>query len=522
MAEVRDDDVDWDEYGSAALAAAAKQQAAQMSLEFGTRSNEMRRYFDNAFRKDLPNTLYAIAASRPDDPKTVCGQILAQKKHVDELPQMPKTKDPVLLTSGPRQFLRSTIHDVVATGIAHAFIEQPKRPLSELGLFVITSEGDGLVEMIRPYAENKGFKELKAACKPLFDKVRAKRQSQEDPRLTDQDRFNTLGELEDTIDLAQGREFFQLVGQHYFKGHRLDLYLDEDKFERFDFDGSFLWNYKETFRCLKNILQEKFEEGGGEHEMEVPVMTPEENGIEKIRRLGKGGQGAAWLANSEKYGQVALKIYSKDDPNASRIYELIDELELLQKLEKCTNIVMAYEIFQDQSSLYCVTEMMNGGDLVGLRQKCTEHDVTMDEKYFQKIFRQCLYGLEHLHRRANMHCDIKEPNIMMRNTDYAFPEIAIIDMGMARSAAGHGLGGGTPGYMPPETLRTNIWYPKGDIFSLGVTFFQLLADLVPDEKTGKLGMFQEGATSIKDVHNFVCSRVPPFHLIEESYHAAKP
>merc|ERR1711865_1020957 len=73
------------------------------------------------------------------------------------------------------------------------------------------------------------------------------------------------------------------------------------------------------------------------------------------------------------------------------------------------------------------------------------------------------------------------------------------------------------GYIPPETNTRHVWYPKGDIFSLGVTFFQLLADKTPYEKTGKFGIFQEGFQTMEDVIMFTATRPLPLHLISGKY-----
>jgi len=156
-----------------------------------------------------------------------------------------------------------------------------------------------------------------------------------------------------------------------------------------------------------------------------------------------------------------------------------------------------------------------GGDFESLRKKAQTAGVPLTEDYYKGLFRQCLKGLSHIHMRCIMHCDIKEPNIMLKTTNIAEPHIAFIDLGMARVAAGPGLAGGTPGYRPPETNANNVWYPRGDIFSLGVTFFQLLANKVPDAHTGQLGIFQEGARSVEDCVRFVASRPVPTRLISK-------
>lgn len=106
---------------------------------------------------------------------------------------------------------------------------------------------------------------------------------------------------------------------------------------------------------------------------------------------------------------------------------------------------------------------------------------------------------------------------MIKNNDLRNPQLAIIDFGLAHVCAGPGEAGGTPGYVPPETNARHIWYPKGDIFALGVAFFQLLADKTPNEKLGKFGVFQEGFRTLDDVVRFTATRPLPLHLIEKEY-----
>merc|ERR1719265_849628 len=118
----------------------------------------------------------------------------------------------------------------------------------------------------------------------------------------------------------------------------------------------------------------------------------------------------------------------------------------------------------------------------------------MTQSWFRNIFSQAFQALGHMHRHAVMHCDIKEPNLMLRTKDYKSPLVVIIDLGLAKSFDVD-QSGGTPGYMPPEVVDlftggTGAWFPRGDVFSMGVTMFQVIADMVPDEKIGKMGMFQ--------------------------------
>jgi len=105
--------------------------------------------------------------------------------------------------------------------------------------------------------------------------------------------------------------------------------------------------------------------------------------------------------------------------------------------------------------------------------KAHEHGVTPTIDWVGGVFKQVLEGLTYLHSQMIMHCDMKEPNIMIaHDSDWNRPHVVIIDFGMAKDFGG-AREGGTPGYMPPEVWESKLWTPKGDIFSLAVTFWAI-------------------------------------------------
>merc|ERR1719329_227002 len=129
-----------------------------------------------------------------------------------------------------------------------------------------------------------------------------------------------------------------------------------------------------------------------------------------------------------------------------------------------------------------------------------EQQVPLTEEWYQHLFGQAFSGLAFMHQHALMHCDIKEANLMLKTADVHHPEVCIIDLGLSRALFVEGSGPcGTPGYIPPETWQTYKWFPRGDIFSMGVVCVQLLADKVPDDKRGRLGIFTEGCSSVEAV-----------------------
>lgn len=145
------------------------------------------------------------------------------------------------------------------------------------------------------------------------------------------------------------------------------------------------------------------------------------------------------------------------------------------------NVAKTYEVFQDRKYYYLVSQPYFGGDLTKLGKKAVDKGVKMREGWWRNLFRQCLDGLSYLHSRAIIHADIKEPNIMIAEDDsFKAPKVVLIDFGLAMSFSSVNTGiGGTPGYIPPETFFQGCWRPRGDIFSLGVVFFQMVSGQVP-------------------------------------------
>lgn len=107
---------------------------------------------------------------------------------------------------------------------------------------------------------------------------------------------------------------------------------------------------------------------------------------------------------------------------------------------------------------------------------------------------------------------------MLKDTNVHQPQCVLIDFGVSKAMAAAGEGArGTPGYMPPETFETQRWYPRGDVFSMGVCFFQLLTDKLPPTGARSIytpgGIFIEGCATIPEIVRATCTRVPPWQLL---------
>lgn len=203
---------------------------------------------------------------------------------------------------------------------------------------------------------------------------------------------------------------------------------------------------------------------------------------------------------------------------------LKEEFDALQNLAAHPNLASAFSMFQDSQFYYMIQELYTGGDFTKLKDRAIKLNVQMDESWWREIFRQSFTGLAHLHGSALMHCDIKEPNLMLKTDRYTRPEVVIIDLGLVRSAASDtNTICGTPGYIAPETWETGKMYPGGDVFALGIVIMQMLLDKVPPHHNPPQcqvlpgGIFTEGANTIQDVQLATSARSPPFNLLSAEF-----
>lgn len=288
-----------------------------------------------------------------------------------------------------------------------------------------------------------------------------------------------------------------------------------DTFSRFDFNGNGSLELNEAYRCVKSSMANFRKMTGGDPPANVPFSTPEEAGYTLVRVLASGGQGQASLVRSANGKEVVLKSYSRDNENAGGLEDLLDEAANMREMAECDNVAHCYDIFQDDTNLYMISGANYGGDWSKLkRATAREKGIPMTESWFRTIFRQAFHGLSYMHSNAVMHCDIKEPNLMFKDTNFAEPMVVIIDLGLSQAMAQEDQGPcGTPGYIPPETWETGKWYPRGDMFSMGVVCCQVLCDKIPDEDGGTPGIFSEDCKTMDDIIAATRTRPPPYSLL---------
>ncbi len=206
---------------------------------------------------------------------------------------------------------------------------------------------------------------------------------------------------------------------------------------------------------------------------------------EIIRELGRGGMGAVYLANDKRLDrQVAIKVLQLDPSldNAATteiIQRFQKEARAIAKLNH-PNIVSIYDIGEENNRYYMVIELLEGQALSNLveRKERLSHDSVLS------IGIQICAALSYAHKNGIVHRDIKPANIMFSQENIAkLTDFGIAQLGndkLSLTQAGSILGSIL--YIPPEQLIDSRKVDKrADIYSLGVTLFQLFTGRLPFE-----------------------------------------
>jgi serine/threonine protein kinase len=201
-----------------------------------------------------------------------------------------------------------------------------------------------------------------------------------------------------------------------------------------------------------------------------------------LEPLGAGGMGRVYLCEHKLMRRrVAVKVLpaaKASDPSAlERFYR---EARAVAALDH-PNIVHAYDIDQDDNLHFLVMEYVDGSSLQDIVKKKGPLNPVRAAHYI----RQAAEGLEHAHSAGLVHRDIKPGNILVDRTGV----VKILDMGLARffhdeediltkKFDENVLG--TADYLAPEqAIDSHTVDIRADIYSLGATFYFLLAGKTP-------------------------------------------
>jgi serine/threonine-protein kinase len=201
-----------------------------------------------------------------------------------------------------------------------------------------------------------------------------------------------------------------------------------------------------------------------------------------IKLIGQGGMGEVYLAEDIMLGKkIALKVLSQElSRNQNLINRFISEAKVQAALLH-PNVVTLHSFFKEEGIYIMAMEYAEGRTIKELIHK----QGPINEKRAVKICLDILSGLSFAHSKGIIHRDIKSANIMLADDD----SIKIMDFGIAKVLGVKGLtetGGklGTIYYMSPEQIMADPKIDRQtDIYSLGITLYEMLAGSLPFSDT---------------------------------------
>jgi serine/threonine-protein kinase len=213
------------------------------------------------------------------------------------------------------------------------------------------------------------------------------------------------------------------------------------------------------------------------------VSKPKLGRYEIEKEIGKGAMGAVYLGKDPKIGRVvaiktmALAQEFGEDELADVTARFFREAEAAGRLNH-PNIVAIYDAGEEQDLAYIAMEFLKGRDLVPYTNP--ENLLPLDK--VMGIIARVADALDYAHKQKVVHRDIKPANIMY---DPITDITKVTDFGIARiidvSSTKTGKVFGTPSFMSPEQLLGQKLGSASDLFSLGVTLYQLACGKLPFE-----------------------------------------
>ena len=196
---------------------------------------------------------------------------------------------------------------------------------------------------------------------------------------------------------------------------------------------------------------------------------------EILEKIGTGGMSDVYKAKDHKLNRaVAIKILKQEfSENANFVSKFRVEAQAAAGLMHA-NIVNVYDVGEENDIYYIVMELVEGITL----KKYIEKKARLSVKEAISIAIQVSLGIEAAHNNHIIHRDIKPQNIMISKEG----RVKVTDFGIAKAATSNTITSNVMGsvhYTSPEQARGGYSDAKSDIYSLGITLFEMLTGRVP-------------------------------------------
>jgi serine/threonine-protein kinase len=229
------------------------------------------------------------------------------------------------------------------------------------------------------------------------------------------------------------------------------------------------------------------------------------------KRIGRGAMGAVYLAKDPRINRsIALKVipiekeFEDEELKEARL-RFYREAESAGRLTH-PNIITVFDAGEDKGLAYIAMEYVPG---IPLKQ-FTDPKRLLAPKRALELCACAAEALDYAHNQGVIHRDIKPANLMYNPKEGS---LKITDFGVARMTDNNctktGIVLGTPMYMSPEQLGAEDLQGHSDLFSLGVTLYELLAGEVPFKATNIAVLMTKITTEEAPPISHIRAGIPP-------------
>ena len=198
---------------------------------------------------------------------------------------------------------------------------------------------------------------------------------------------------------------------------------------------------------------------------------------EILERIGSGGMSDVYRARCHKLNRlVAIKVLKEEfSQDASFVEKFKMEAQAAARLSH-PNIVNVYDVVDEGDLHYIVMELVEG---ITLKSYIAKKGM-LGTREAIGIALQMAQGIEAAHESGIVHRDIKPQNIIISMDG----KVKVTDFGIARAASSQTMSAtavGSVHYISPEQARGGYCDTRSDIYSFGVTLYEMMTGKVPFE-----------------------------------------
>lgn len=216
-------------------------------------------------------------------------------------------------------------------------------------------------------------------------------------------------------------------------------------------------------------------EGKAGGEFDMPSCKDDETAYRRLRLLGQGSFGKAFLARDLANNELCvMKQIRVEKMDAKARDTAVREAVALRRIRH-PNVVKFRQVFVRSGWLCLVMDFADGGDLCAAVKERARSKIPFEESAVLECFAQVADAVSHVHLCKMVHRDIKSRNIFLCRTGRAL----LGDFGLVRlletTCELAVTRVGTPYYLSPEIIRKQPYNYKTDVWSLGVLLYEMAA-----------------------------------------------